>query len=357
MRIYFRADANEQVGYGHLMRCLTIADACKRRGMSPVFVTADHEAEKMIAARGFSCLILNTDYRDMESELGKLPTLLASDAPIVLDSYYLTKHYVETLKENGLRVVWMDDLKEQEYPVDMLINYNVYAKQLDYPVNREAETDVCPGGKTDGRCTYLLGPAYAPVRPSFRREDAVVREKLGTVLVTTGGSDPYGAGVWFAKLFAERLPDAKIMVVCGPYAKGKEELYRLAEQNGNIEVIEGCSDLSSVMHKSDLAVAAAGSTLYELCAAGLPGILYYLADNQRMGAEAFARETGVVNLGDIRSESFRSEADAHLTAALVHLAAASERKKLADAMHALVDGNGAGRVAEALAKLVFTHET
>lgn len=355
--IYFRADANEQIGYGHLMRCLTIADACKRRGMSPVFVTADHETEKTIAVRGFPCLILNTDYRDMESELGKLPALLASGAPIVLDSYHLTKHYVETLKENGHGVVWMDDLKEQEYPVDMLINYNVYAKQLDYPVNREAETDGCPDRKRDGRCMYLLGPGYAPVRQSFRREDAGVREKLGTVLVTTGGSDPYGAGVWFANLLAERLPDAKIMVVCGPYAKGKEELYRISKQNGNVEVIEGCSDLSAVMHRCDLAVAAAGSTLYELCAAGLPGILYYLADNQRMGAEAFARETGVVNLGDIRSESFRTEADAHLTAALAHLAAASERKKLADAMHALVDGNGAERIAEALAKLVFKHET
>lgn len=355
--IYFRADANEKVGYGHLMRCLTIADACEERGLCPVFVTADEEPQKMIAIRGFPCMVLNTDYRNMEPELGRLPALLADGAPIVLDSYHVTKHYVETLKEYGHRVVWMDDLKEQEYPVDMLINYNVYAKQLDYPVNRETETDVCPTGKRDGGCTYLLGPGYAPVRSPFRREDAAVRETLGTVLVTTGGSDPYGAGIWFANLLAERLADTKILVVCGPYVKEKEELYRLAEQNGNIEIIEGCSDLSAVMHRSDLAIAAAGSTLYELCAAGLPGILYYLADNQRMGAEAFARETGVVNLGDIRSENFRSEADAHLTVALAHLTSASERKKLADAMHALVDGNGAGRVAEALAKLVFTHET
>ncbi|MBD5483106.1 MAG: UDP-2,4-diacetamido-2,4,6-trideoxy-beta-L-altropyranose hydrolase [Lachnospiraceae bacterium] len=355
--IYFRADANAQVGYGHLMRCLTIADACEGRGLNPVFVTADEESQGTIAARGFPCLTLNTDHRNMESELGKLPALLADGAPVVLDSYHVTKHYVETLKENGHRVAWMDDLKEQEYPVDMLINYNVYAKQLDYPMDRDTGSGVHPVGKRDGRCTYLLGPGYAPVRPSFRREDAGVRETLGTVLVTTGGSDPYGAGVWFAKLFAERLPDAKILVVCGPYAKGKDELYRLAEQNGNIEVVEGCSDLSSLMHESDLAVAAAGSTLYELCAAGLPGVLYYLADNQRMGAEAFARETGVVNLGDIRAESFPTEADAQLTAVLAHLTAAPERKKLADAMHALVDGNGAGRIAEALAKLVFTHET
>ncbi|MBD5531472.1 MAG: UDP-2,4-diacetamido-2,4,6-trideoxy-beta-L-altropyranose hydrolase [Lachnospiraceae bacterium] len=355
--IYFRADANEQVGYGHLMRCLTIADACEERGLCPAFVTAEEKPQKMIAARGFPCLVLDTDYRNMESELGRLPALLADGAPIVLDSYHVTKHYVEMLKEYGHRVVWMDDLKEQEYPVDMLINYNVYANQLDYPVNREKEADVCPVGKKDDRCMYLLGPGYAPVRPSFRREDAAVREKLGTVLVTTGGSDPYGAGVWFARLLAERLPDAKILVVCGPYVQGKDGLYRLAEQNGKIEIIEGCSDLSAVMHRCDLAVAAAGSTLYELCAAGLPVILYYLADNQRMGAETFARETGAVNLGDIRSEEFQTGMEKWLAAALFNLAAASGRQKLADAMHALVDGNGAERIAEALTKLVFVRHT
>lgn len=355
--IYFRADANGQVGYGHLMRCLTIADACKTRGMCPVFLTADEEAQEMIMNRSFPCRVLKTDYRDMESEFGTLRELLADGAPVVLDSYYLTNTYVETLKESGHRVVWLDDLGEQAFPADMLINYNAYAERLAYPVNLKAGTDDPAGGENESDCTYLLGPSYAPVRPAFRRENCVVRETIGTVLVSAGGSDPHSAGVWFAKLLEKLLPGVKLLVVCGPHAKGKEELRRMAEQNGNIEVIEGCSDLSSVMKRSDLAVTAAGSTLYELCAAGLPGILYFVADNQRMGAETFARETGAVNLGDIRSEEFQTGAEKKLAAALLRLAAASGRQRLADAMHALVDGNGAERIAEALAKLVFVRHT
>lgn len=351
--LYFRADANGQIGYGHLMRCLTIAESCEKTGLCPVFVTADEAARGKILDRGFPCLILRTDYRDMESELGKLKTLLADEAPVVLDSYHLTEHYVETIKENGHLIVWMDDLKEHEYAVDMLINYNVYAKQLAYPADGKTDVSGSPAGKKNDSCMYLLGPSYAPVRPSFRRESRTVREKLDTVLVTTGGSDSYGAGAWFAKLLAELLPGTKILVVCGPYVERKEELYRLTKQYENVDVIEGCSDLAPVMLQSDLAVAAAGSTLYELCAVGLPSILYYVADNQRPGAEAFAYETGALNFGDIRADGFRAQAAVRLTAALTKLAAASERQKLSDAMHALVDGNGAGRIAEALTKLVF----
>lgn len=339
--IYFRADANGQVGYGHLMRCLTIADACEGHGMQPVFVLADAQAQETVLGRGFPCLVLKTDHRDMESELPRLPVLLKEGQPIVIDSYFLTRHYAGTLKKNGYRVVWMDDLGEHAYPVDMLINYNVYAKQIAYPHGHE--TDL----------SYLLGPSYAPVRPSFKRESGSAKEEIRTVLVTTGGSDPYGAGVYFTKLLMKLVPDGKILAVCGPYSEGKEELYRLAGQNANVEVIEGCGDLSQVMRRSDLAVAAAGSTLYELCAVGLPSVIYYVADNQKAGAETFARQTGVVNLGDIRSDGFWDKAAERLAAAIEGLRPATERQKLADAMHAIVDGGGAERIAEALAALVF----
>ncbi|MCM1539464.1 MAG: hypothetical protein NC254_13830 [bacterium] len=332
------------------MRCLAIADACEKQGLYPVFVTAGGEAQELILTRGFPCLTLGTDYRDMEPELDRLSALLADGAPIVLDSYFVTERYMELLKENGHRVVWMDDLGGRAYPADMLINYNIYAEQLAYPAEGEAreEAQPHPSGKTNAGCVYLLGPDYAPVRPAFRREEDTVRDAIGTVLVTTGGADPYGAGVWFANLLTKLLPDARILVVCGPYAEGKEALYRLSGQNENVTVIEGCSDLSSLMHESDLAVAASGSTLYELCAARLPVILYYLADNQKRGAEAFARETGAVNLGDIRADCFQKEAAARMETALARLAAAPERKKLADAMYAFVDGNGAERIARRL---------
>lgn len=351
--LYFRADGGGETGIGHLMRCFTIADACRERGMQAVFVAADEGAEAMTLERGYPCRVLNTDYRDMNSELPKLLPVLRECAPVVLDSYFLTEPYVNALRGSGHPVVWMDDLAEQEFSVDIRINYNLYAEHAERPEDGEGADD---RGKAEG-CLELLGPSYAPVRPSFLRTGAFVRERIGKVLVLTGGSDPLGAGLFFARLLTKQLPDAEIFVVIGPYAEGKEALRSYAEQEKRIELMEGCSDLSEIMQRCDLAVTAAGSTLYELCASGLPGIVYYIADNQRMGAEAFARRTGAANLGDFRSDSFRAEAEKKLEAALRGLYTESGRQNLAKRMKELVDGHGAVRIAEKLKELAEKYET
>lgn len=373
--IYFRADANAQVGRGHLMRCLTIADACAERGLRPVFLTADARAADTAAERGYPCAVLHTDYRRMEDELPILSGLLRKKAPIVLDSYFLTCRYVEALRAGGHQTVWLDDLGKERYPAELLINYNLYAGELGYPAASGGVTAACVSGSAEARRTddeaavqliadhgepavpaaasYLLGPAYAPVRPGFCVEKPDIRAQLGTVLVLTGAGDPCGAGAFFAKKLAELLPGARILAVCGPYAAGREQLYALAKRCDRIKVLEGINDLSGIMRESDFAVSAAGSTVYELCAAGVPAAVYSFADNQRQGAEAFARLTGSVDLGDIREAAGRKEAGMRLRETLLRCGSVSTRRALSEAMRGLTDGRGAERIAGALAELVF----
>ncbi len=352
--IYFRADANAQVGRGHLMRCLTIADACAERGLRPVFLTADARAADTAAERGYPCAVLHTDYRRMEDELPVLSGLLRKKAPIVLDSYFLTCRYVEALRAGGHQTVWLDDLGKERYPAELLINYNLYAGELGYPdASGDAAVRRIVGHSEPAAASYLLGPAYAPVRPAFCVEKPVIRAQLGTVLVLTGAGDPCGAGAFFAKELAELLPGARILVVCGPYASGRERLYALAKRYGRIGVLEGINDLSGIMRESDFAVSAAGSTVYELCAAGVPAAVYSFADNQRRGAEAFARLTGSANLGDIREAAGRKEAGMRLRETLLRCGSVSARRALSEAMRGLTDGRGAERIAGALAELVF----
>lgn len=362
-RIYFRADANGQVGYGHLMRSLTIADACADRGLWPVFVMADEGAAETVEKRGFPCVILHTDYRDMEGEIPALCGALQADTPLVLDSYFLTPGYVKALRERGFRLAWMDDLGEEDYPVDLLINYNLYAPQLGYPKagdTREAaehvrgETAEHAHSAKDGRFTrYLLGASYAPVRPAFRTERIQVSGRLQTILVTTGAADPCGAGSFFAETLARLDAEVQILVVCGPYTSDREALHALAKQCGRVSVLEEVTDLSPVMRRSDFAVAAAGSTLYELCAVGVPAMVYYFADNQRQGAEAFSSLTGMANLGDLRAAGGRETAKRRLADAFCAIRGKKARERIAGTMHGLVDGAGADRIAEALAELVF----
>ena len=48
---YIRADGNEKIGMGHIMRCLTVADALRKQGEEVLFLTADEKPVKFIEER------------------------------------------------------------------------------------------------------------------------------------------------------------------------------------------------------------------------------------------------------------------------------------------------------------------
>lgn len=156
-----RADGNTAIGMGHVMRCLSIADAMKDRNIEPVFMTADNDCVSMIGDRGFEVCVLGTDYRDMESELPLIREFLKqrtkdvdASSIILVDSYQVTSRYYEELRTMA-KVACLEDMG-QSYPVDLLINYNIYGPKLVY----------------DNKITYatLLGTGYQPLRREFQQD-------------------------------------------------------------------------------------------------------------------------------------------------------------------------------------------
>ena len=127
-----RADGNNQIGIGHIMRCLTIADALKEVGEDVIFFTADHGCEEMISDRGFRCYVLGTAFDDMESELALLQTAMTEWEVdrLLIDSYYVTEDYLKDLREQVV-TVYLDDVDSFPYPVDLLVNY-YYDEALEY---------------------------------------------------------------------------------------------------------------------------------------------------------------------------------------------------------------------------------
>jgi len=340
---YIRADGNEKIGMGHIMRCLTIAEALRGQGEEVLFLTADERPVRWIEDRGFAVKILFTYYDEMEVELPQLMALFMGNAgegrpKILVDSYFVTEFYLKNLRLSA-KVILMDDEKRAVYPCDGLVNYNIYGKALGY------EQDYPAGTK------LFLGCAYMPLREQFRDAGYEVREKAEHILLTTGGGDSCHMALAMAERLAGRDRHSPIWhIICGPYCPDTDKLEELAARNGALRIHKNVTDMSELMRSCDIAVSAAGSTLYELCSVGVPTVGFYFVENQRRNMEAFGALTPVMNAGDF---SVYPERVLDFIEKEVEVLCEERglREKISLAMRGIVDGKGADRLAEELRAL------
>ena len=335
--IIFRADGNSSVGAGHVMRCLSIADAAKQAGEKCIFITATADFEEIIVSRGFEVRVLGTDYTDMEAE--DLPAVLEAYKPSALfvDSYFATENYLGSLlkycRKKDTKLVYLDDVLSFAYPCDILINYNIYGKEADYARLYQ--------GKQSPQ--LLLGTAYAPLRAEFQnRASRVIRQNANSVLVSTGGADSEHIAVELVKL-AGKNPYIFHFVI-GALNTDKECIRELAKGADNIILHEAVTSMALLMESCDVAISAAGSTLYELCATQTPTLTYVLADNQIPGAEEFCAYGVMKNCGDVRNLGTKELARRLLDSAGELLGDYEKRVRIATNMQSIVDGNGAKRM-------------
>lgn len=401
--IYIRADGNTEIATGHLVRCLSIARALKKElqtagtivtdpDKSPITFLVSDQKSKALLSGFFDCkeefpvrILETARYDDLEAELPELISLInkyqtshshapASDAvlssldrPVLLvDSYFVTENYFLSLKDHVI-LVYLDDLRSFDYPVDLVINYDILTPET----QQEYEHSYTRAGKR------LLGGSYAPLRPQFqsagRALPSVSDDKICHVLIASGGSDPYHTTLHLTQyLLAECPPGYCFHLLLGSMNPDRQALCELADRQNlytsaspsakasTVILHQGVSDMASLMQSCDLALSAAGTTLYELCAIGVPTASFIIADNQIASANAFAQNGAVPCLGDVRTneESIKKEA-AHWVTSMnpyVKNQAASARllryQNVSKRMQQLVDGNGAIRIADALLALL-----
>lgn len=356
--LYIRADGNTDIGMGHVMRCLSIAEAAADIDSinRPVFITADEDCCGIIRDRGFQAIVLNTDYRDMMSELPQLEKIFNKEYDILLvDSYQVSREYYIALRKL-VKTACLEDMGDT-YPVGLLINYNIYAPQLEQ--NYKAQNDNVQNQNSEPSAIYpeqlLLGAKYMPLRKAFQKpSEYVVRDKVTNVTISTGGSDPFFAA---SALTDALINDSYIQenninlhIVSGPFNSFVNQLKGKYQACKNITIHEAVKDMRSLFLESDVVISATGSTIYEISSLGVPMIVFYFAENQRRGAEALEKLTDIVNAGCFtdNSEAVTSKAADALRKCIRDK---SYRMLLNQQEVGLIDGKGAARIASVLADI------
>lgn len=337
--IFFRADGNPQIGSGHIMRCLSIAEAARDIGKKCIFITASDDMTSVIKEKSFDNIILKSNFSNMESE-NIIPILEEYTNPtIIVDSYYASREYLKALKvyceKKGGKLIYIDDIKKYAYPCDVLINYQIHGDVEEYDSIYKGEE----------KPKYIIGTNYVPLRKEFLPStNRKVTERADNIIVTTGGSDPEHLTIELVKI--AKSINKTFHFVIGTVNADRALIEKEAENCTNIKIHVNVSNISMLMKKCDVAISAAGSTLYELCATQTPTVTFVLAENQIPIAKEFSAKGIIYNCGDVRELGTKALAEKLMKEVLLLCKNYGKRHLLAKTMKTIVDGLGTSRILE-----------
>lgn len=340
--LFIRADGNAKIGTGHLMRCLTIAEKVKSQVL---FLCADLESTKFIQERGYHCRILGIEAFS-EAEAKCLTSLVAGGTGncLLIDSYLAAPAYVEALSR-WIKTAYMDDMGKEVYPADIVINYNAFADREAYEALYSRAGVKMP--------RLLIGSNYIPVRDAFKNKNYLVKKEPKSLLLTTGGGDAenLAGGILQSLLNEPFLAEMQMHVVSGAFNPHYDALLKQAEAYENVTVYRNVQDMASLMASCDMAVTAGGSTVYELCALGVPFVCFSYAENQDALITFMEEQDIALSAGRLigSKEEDKKRLEQRICGLVTELAASlKNREKYSGRERELVDGSGALRLAEAL---------
>ena len=360
--LLLRADAGPQIGMGHVMRCLALAEpwlqagsavtlltAPRAGGLQPPSAGSDNATERRFQTAGTDAVraraeSLGVSLRELSAPPGSpadaAETIALAQslraAWLVLDGYHFDADFQRAVKAAGLRLLVFDDTAHAtHYAADFILNQNLGASASLYP-HREPTTRL------------LLGPRFVQLRGEFtelsrsaehRSAGAVETSKAEQcsalrVLVTLGGSDPDNITAQVLTAL-QTIPGLPADIVIGPANPHADALQSpSAHSPAPITFHVNPSGIPALMARADLAICAGGTTAWELSFLGVPMLVLVLAENQRSNAERLAQagvavHTSIAKLAD----DLRSL-----------LADVARRAEMSRRARALVDGLGTLRV-------------
>lgn len=353
--VAIRVDASQQIGTGHVMRCLALAEVLSKEGWHACFLSRHMPAtlRSLVQGAGHDSLALGSaPANDHANELAHshwLGTSQLADAQdsiqalsgrspdwVVVDHYALDARWESALRRCGARIFVIDDIADRNHDCNALLDQNIVAS-----MNTRYD------GKVPRGCTQLLGPRYALLRTEFANLHESARPRGGPVerlLILMGGADASNETEKAIRAVAGiEGPTFIVDVVVGAEHPAIERITALCRAHGYHCHVQA-SNVAELMASADLAIGGCGATSWERCCMGVPAICIALANNQAAIAEGLAAHGAIEYLGEAVKVSEAEVSRAVLD--LIHDRA--RRVSMSEASFALVDGKGTQRVRDVI---------
>ena len=306
MNALFRVDASLEMGTGHVMRCLTLAETLRQNGVEVEFISREHQGNeiKKIEDSGFK--VYKLEHRKIKSDdksklqhshwLGVTQIQDAFDCIdlikgkffdwLIVDHYALDEEWQNNLRTFYGKLLIIDDLSDRKHNCDVLLDQT-------YNKSKSSYKKLVPP-----RCKLLIGSKYALLRSEFTelRSKSLrsrIKPKLKNLLINMGGIDKsnHTSSVLTHLSESELSSGLNISVVMGSNSPFLDEVKSLADKLPmNIQILENVKKMAELMASSDIAIGASGTTTWERCCMGLPTIQIVTASNQKPLADNLAKK-------------------------------------------------------------------
>lgn len=333
--LLIRADATVAMGTGHIMRCLALAQAWQDDGGRCCFVIADAPSALLerLCLEGME--IEQIDVSRGSEEDGEQLCKLASKrnaAWVVVDGYHFDARYQLQIKNAGFKLLFLDDYgRAGYYFADLVLNQNFHATKETYN-NCEPYTKL------------LLGPTYVLLRREFRASknwQRYIPKTARKLLVTMGGSDPDNLTLAVLDVLSKKKWALEVIVVSGAGYPHQPLLDAIATSDPDMfRIVRNARDMAALMQSSDLAIAIAGGTVWELFCEGCPSLVYGRDALQTQMNRALHAEGRLIDMG--HSDSFCPDQLASVLETLIP--SAGRRAEMSNLCREYADGKGVMRL-------------
>ena len=340
MNVLIRADGNERIGSGHIMRTKSIAAELKGLGAKVLYALADERGKRLINNE-FQSVVLSSNYECLDDEINTLSSVIKEQKIklILLDSYFVTPKYFKELKKLA-KVAYIDDLDAFAYECEALINYGAFFDKNEYKARQNLAKK------------HFLGSKFAPLRTQFRNSQKSSKNtQKKQVLLTTGNTDLLGIMPRLLEAFLgdESLKNLEFLAISGAFNEHENKLLALSTKHKNIKVLKNPENMAQIMAEADFVLSAGGSTLYELASLAKAVICFSIAANQN-NIKSWAETGAMLYAGDAKADSHSVVAKSvNLLKSLLN--DENLAKTLGQKAHFFVDGKGAIRLAKELLSL------
>jgi len=312
-----RTDSSQQIGSGHVMRCLTLAEELRDQDLETIFITRDHQGnlDEYIMSKGFEVYSLpnpnkydlqqNLDgyeqwlgvkqEKDAEETIQVIPDTHTQIDWLIVDHYAIDQVWEKKLRPYTKKIMVIDDLANRQHDCDLLLDQNYIQDNSRYNQLTSLGT------------TKLLGPKYALLRKDFikySKTEKQIHKELNRIFVFFGGADQ--DNLTTAVLKALTIPELRhlfIDVVIGSANPHQKEIKEHIDSNHRIKLYIQVDNMAEIMNNADLALGAGGSTTWERMAVGLPSIVITTAENQVPFNKELDQDNYIYWIGNIKQVS------------------------------------------------------